>query len=82
MSQRKKVWPQLIVLLISVGLIIWHTTYWHLSGVHTTLYNYIKEGRGYLAVLYNMGLITVSGLLLGLLMNKIFKLANSKKSEV
>ncbi len=75
MSQRKKALLQSIALLVIIGLIAWHTVYWYLSGVHLTIFNYIKEGKSYLSVLYNMSLTIVSGILLGILMGKILEVS-------
>jgi len=73
MSKKKKALAQLILLLISIGLITWHTVYWHTSGMHTTIFEFIKAGKGYLTVLYYVGLTIVSAILLSFFMGKILE---------
>jgi len=81
MSKRKKALFQLIVLSIIIGLISWHTVYWHISNMHTTIFEYIEAGKGYLTVLYYIGLIIVTGILLGILMGKILEVLGYQEKK-
>jgi hypothetical protein len=58
-------------LSIVCGLIIWHTIQWHLSGMHLEMFSWLQTGRGYITVLYNLGLMLALGIGLGFLMDKI-----------
>ena len=75
MSARTKIVVQVIALSVAIGLIIWHTVSWHISGMNSMIYGYLKEGKGYITVLYNMGLLVVTGSLIGLLMRKISEIS-------
>jgi hypothetical protein len=53
------------------ALLIWHTVDWHISGEHTRMYEDVAAGTSCVGVLYNLGLVLVIGLLLGLLMQRV-----------
>jgi hypothetical protein len=59
------------VLSIVCGLIIWHAVQWHLNGMYLGMFGWLGTGRGYLTVLYNLGLMLVLGTALGFLMERI-----------
>jgi hypothetical protein len=61
----------LAALAIICGLIIWHTVQWHLNGMYLEMFGWLGTGRGYLTVLYNLGLLVVLGTALGFLMEQI-----------
>ena len=65
-------------LLLILTLLIWHVINWHATGMHTRLLELAKEGKPYLSILYNLGLIAVTASTLGLLMGKITNLISSK----
>ena len=82
MSKRGKaaVWGS--ILSIVCGLIIWHAIYWHSTGMYLEMLNWLQMGRGYITVLYNLGLMLVLGAVLGLLMEKITDLLVYKVREI
>ncbi len=82
MSKKKKAAIQLVVLLLICGLIIWHAIYWHSTGMYLEMLNWLQMGRGYITVLYNLGLMLVLGAVLGLLMEKITDLLVYKVREI
>lgn len=71
MSKRKKDAIWLAVLSIACGLVIWHAVYWYSTEFYLKMFEWLQTGRGYLTVLYNLGLMLVLGVLLGLVMIKI-----------
>jgi len=71
MSKRKRAAGWAAVLSIPLGLIIWHVVCWHSTGMYLEMFNWLQTGRGYLTVLYNLGLMLVMGALLAFLMEKI-----------
>jgi len=74
-SQRKKALLQLVALVVILGLVTWHTVYWHQSGMDAAIFNYINEGKGYLTVLYYTGLTISTSILLALLIEKSLEIA-------
>ena len=71
MSAIKKTTIYVIVLTVVIGLLIWHVIHWHSTGMYLKMYEWLQSGRGYITVLYNLGLLLMAGSLLGLLMKKI-----------
>jgi len=73
MSENKKtkaaIW--LSILSVTCGLIIWHAIYWHSTGMYLEMFKWLQTGRGYITVLYNLGLMLVTGAVLGFLIGKI-----------
>jgi len=66
---RAAIW--IVALSIICGLIIWHAVHWHSTGMYLEMFKWLQADRGYLTVLYNLGLMVVLGTLLGFLMEKI-----------
>ena len=60
-----------VALSVIGGLIIWHAAYWHSTGMYLEMFKWLQTGRGYITVLYNLGLVLVLGAVLGFLMEKI-----------
>jgi hypothetical protein len=52
-------------------LLIWHVIRWHVSGMYLKMFRWLGTDKGYLTVLYNIGLMLVLGGSLGFLMEKI-----------
>jgi len=71
MSKRKKAAIAVAALSILCGLIIWHAVHWHSTGMYLEMFKWLRTGRGYITVLYNLGLMLVLGTVLGFLMDKI-----------
>ena len=63
-----------VALSVIFGLLIWHAVNWHSTGMYLQMFNWLQTGKGYISVLYNLGLMLVLGILLGVLMQKIIDL--------
>ncbi len=74
MSKRKKAAIQVTILLSVCGLIIWHAIHWHSAGMYLEMFRWLQTGKGYVTVLYNLGLMLVGGTALSLLMERIAEL--------
>ena len=82
MSQRKRAAIQVAALSIICGLIIWHVVYWQSTGMYLEMFKWLQTGRGYITVLYNLGLMLVLGAVLGFLMEKITDLIGYEVSGI
>ena len=82
MSKRGRATIWVVVLSIICGLIIWHVVYWHSTGIYLEMFKWLPAGRGYITVLYNLGLMLVLGALLGFLMEKITDLIGYEAGEI
>lgn len=73
MGKRTKAAIQAAILAALMGLLTWHTIWWHVNGTHESLYNAIGESwwSTAKAVLYNLGLMAAAGLLLGLFSEQV-----------
>ena len=71
MDKRKKAAIQVAVLSIICGLVIWHVVRWYSTGMYLEMYRWLRTGRGYITVLYNLGIMLILGTVLGFLMKKI-----------
>ena len=71
MSKRKRTTIWVVVLFLIFGLLIWHAVHWYSTGMYLQMFNWLQTGRGYLTVLYNLGLMLVLGILLCFLIGKI-----------
>ncbi|MCK4785213.1 MAG: hypothetical protein KAV87_15795 [Desulfobacteraceae bacterium] len=80
-SQRKKAAIQVVVLFLICVLITWHVVYWHLSGIHLEMFQWLHTGRACITVLYNLGLMLVLGITLGSLMERTTDVISYKASE-
>jgi len=81
MSQRKKDIIWVAILSTACGLVIWHVVCWHSQGMYLEMFQWLREGRGYLTVLYNLALISAMGLLVGLLMARVTRLLGYSPSQ-
>ena len=77
MSLKKRAGIWVVALSIICVLVVWHVVYWHSTGMYLEMFKWLQSGRGYIAALYNLGLMVMVGLLLGWLMEKIASLVNS-----
>jgi len=82
MSKKKKATIGVVILSIVCGLIIWHAVYWHSTGMYAKMFKWLQTGKGYLTVLYNLGLMLVLGTALGFLMQKITDLVGYEVREI
>lgn len=71
MRKRTKDIVWVIVLSIACGLIIWQAVHWHSTGVYVEMFQWLQTGKSYVTVLYNLGLMLVTGIVLGSLMVRI-----------
>ena len=81
MSKRKKDVTWVVALSIICGLIIWHVIYWHSTGMYLEMFQWLEVGKGYITVLYNLGLMLLLGVLLGFLMEKIMSLITQLETK-
>ena len=63
-------------------LLIWHVIRWHVAGMYLEMFRWLGTGKGYLTVLYNLGLMLVLGGSLGFLMQKITDLLGYEVQEI
>jgi len=80
MSQIKKTAIQIAALLFICGSIIWHAVHWHSTGMYLETFKWLQTGKGYITVLYNLGLMLALGITLGLLMEKIMDIIDHKRN--
>ena len=81
MGQKRKAAIWVSVLAIISGLIIWHAVRWYSTGMYLEMFNWVGTDRGYLTMLYNVGLMLVTGGVLGFLIEKVTDLISSAKSS-
>jgi len=85
MSKKGKAAIWVLALSIVCGLIVWHVIYWHSTGMYLEMFKWLQTDRGYITMLYNLGLMLVLGSVLGFLMEKIADLAghdvDAKKTD-
>ena len=80
MIQRRKAVIWVVALSIICSLIIWHAVRWHTTGMHLEMFQWLSTSRGYMTVLYNLGLMLTLGTALGLLVERIIDLIGDKKN--
>ncbi len=71
MRKRTKDIVWVIVLSIACGLIIWQAVHWHSNRMFVEMFQWLQTGKSYVTVLYNLGLMLVTGIVLGYLMVRI-----------
>lgn len=64
----------LVLLTAGCALIVWHVIDWQAAGKYDEMYQWLGTGKAYLVVIYNVGIMLATGLVLGLLMNKLMEL--------
>ena len=64
-----------VFLSIACGLVIWHMVTWYNNGMYLEMFRWTETGKGYLTALYNLAVMLVLGVLLGVLMDRIGALA-------
>jgi len=79
-GSRGKTTIRIIVLSVACAGIIWHVIHAHDTGIHARMYDMIAEGKGWISVLYNIGLVTLTATLLGLLMSSITGLLTTRRN--
>lgn len=63
-------------------LLICHVVSWHTMGMYLEMFTWLGTSKGYLTVLYNLGLMLVLGGALGFLMEKITDLLGYEVREI
>lgn len=63
-----------VALSVICGLLVWHVVGWHMAGFYSEMFDWVGTGKECLTVLYNIFLMLVLGLSLGLFMEKIIDL--------
>ncbi len=79
MSEKIKVLVQATILFIITALLIWHAVNWHVTGMHLQMFDWIGTNKTYIAVLYNVGLMLLTGMALGFLTDRIATLLSHGK---
>lgn len=82
MSKRRKTVAGVSALSIVCGLIIWHVVCFHSTGMYLEMFKWLQTGKGYITVLYNLGLMLVLGAVLGFLMEKMTDLIGYEVHEI
>ena len=66
------------MLAVAVALVIAHTVYWRANGQQTRLY----EERDAFSVLYNVGLVLITGALVGMLLMRVTEALGYHVTEI
>ena len=74
----KKQVIQTLILLVVIGLLIWHSFQWHSSRMYLEMFNWAGTDKVHITVLYNLALMVGLGVLLGFLMERITYLLSFK----
>jgi len=60
-----------IALAAAIAAVAWHMASWHSNGMYLEMFRWTETGKGYLTALYNLGVMLLLGILLGVLMDRI-----------
>jgi len=82
MGKRNKDALWVAILSVVCGLIIWHVVYWQSTGMYLKMFDWIGTDKTYVVVLYNLGLMSGFGFILGFLMRKITDLIGYEVRQV
>ncbi|MBL7165784.1 MAG: hypothetical protein ISS55_04785 [Dehalococcoidales bacterium] len=80
-SARKKVIVWLVAIFVAAGAVIVHMIAWHNNGMHLEMFQWPETGKGYLTALYNLVVMLVLGVLLGVLLDRIGNLVGRGEGE-
>jgi hypothetical protein len=69
--------PRILFLSAACGIIGWHVFSWYAAGKYDEMYSWLGGDKAYLTVLYNLALMVVFGLFLGLLVTRIAELIST-----
>ena len=81
MRKRTKDIVWVIVLSIACGLIVWQAVHWHSNLMFLEMFQWLHTGKSYVTVLYNLGLMVVTGIVVGSLMVRITNLIGCGDGE-
>ena len=59
--------------------IIVHVIVWHANGTYTRMYEMAAEGKAYLSILYNLGLVLITAGILAFLIETIMSLVTETR---
>ncbi|MDI6857560.1 MAG: hypothetical protein QME71_04500 [Dehalococcoidia bacterium] len=79
---RRRAFIQAFFLALALAAIIGHAVYWHIEGELAELFRDAQEGRDLFPVLYNVGLMLVTGSLLGLLLIRLTEALGYRVREI
>ena len=71
MRKRKSAALWVVACILICVAIIWHVIDWNSTGMYLEMSGWTKTEKAYLTVLYNLGLMILWGITLGLLTKKI-----------
>lgn len=74
MGAKKRAAIQASMIFLICMLVILHAIHWHSTGMYLEMFSWLKTGKGYLTVIYNLSLVLTLGAVLGFLMEKIAEL--------
>ena len=77
-KSRRRAAAEAAVLAVAVALVIAHTVYWRANGQQAHLY----EERDVLSILYNLGLVLVTGALVGMLLMRVTEALGYHVTEI
>jgi len=80
-STRKKAAVWVAVFIVAVGAVIVHMFAWHNNGMHLEMFQWPEMGKGYLTALYNLVVMLVLAVLLGVLMDRVSNLVGRGGGE-
>lgn len=81
MSKAKKDAIGVVVSSAILALLIWHVASWHNSGMYLEMSRWLQAGKGYITVLYNLGMMLVMGFILGIWLGKITDLLSGGDNQ-
>jgi hypothetical protein len=83
MQNRRQLYLQLSFLMTILGLIIWSVIWFQEKDVYEQLFQWLGTSKEYITVIYNLILMTMSGFVLSMIMDRIMHLFgyNIKKIE-
>jgi len=73
-SEKKRAATWVVALSILIGFMAWHVIHWQSTGMYLEMFKWLQTDRGYLTVLYNLGLMLGLGFSLAFLMERIMNL--------
>ena len=81
MSYRKKAIVWVVALFVATGVVIAHMFAWHSNGMHLEMFQWPETGKGYLTALYNLVVMLVLGVLLGVLLDRVGSLVRRGEGD-
>lgn len=66
----------LLFLLVILGMLVWHAIDWDSNGMYPSMLTWLKSGKGYLTVVYNVGFISLVGFVLSLTISGVTRLVS------